>query len=151
METVDLSTRHSQFEITLTLEEAGGQLFGCWHYNRDLFDEATIVELGRLYEQVLREMCRVPGAKVSDLNLLDAKEEKKVLVDLNETLAAYEKDGLLHELIEAVALENDAGKITPRQRLEAALLVADLDPAIARRGDEFLRREPQVTRTEADR
>lgn len=107
METVDLSTRHSQFEITLTLEEAGGQLFGCWHYNRDLFDEATIVELGRLYEQVLREMCRVPGAKVSDLNLLDAKEEKKVLVDLNETLAAYEKDGLLHELIEAVALEND--------------------------------------------
>ncbi|MEM7699800.1 MAG: SDR family NAD(P)-dependent oxidoreductase, partial [Verrucomicrobiota bacterium] len=54
METIDLTTRQAQFEITLTVEEAGGKLFGCWHYNSDLFDEATIAELGVLYEQVLR-------------------------------------------------------------------------------------------------
>ncbi len=107
METIDLTTRHSQFEITLTLEEAGGQLFGCWHYNRDLFDEATIAELCRLYEQVLREMTRVPDAKLSELALLDAGEEQRVLVDLNETVAAYEKEALLHELFETVARAKD--------------------------------------------
>lgn len=107
METIDLTTRQSQFEITLTLEEAGGQLFGCWQYNRDLFDEATIVELCRLYEQVLREMTRLPQAKLSELTLLDAAEAQRVLVDLNETTAAYEKEALLHELIEAVAREKD--------------------------------------------
>mgnify|MGYP001005791809 CR=1 FL=1 len=107
METVDLSTRHAQFEITLTLEEAGGQLFGCWHYNRDLFDEGTVAELNRLYTQVLREMARVPGAKLAELTLLDAAEEQRVLVDLNETRAAYEKEALLHELFETVAKAKD--------------------------------------------
>ncbi len=107
METIDLTTRHSQFEITLTLEEAGGQLFGCWHYNRDLFDEASIAELRRLYEQVLREMARAPEAKLSELALLDDAEEQRVLVDLNETAADYEKEALLHELVETVARAKD--------------------------------------------
>jgi amino acid adenylation domain-containing protein len=107
METIDLTTRQSQFEITLTLEEAGGQLFGCWHYNRDLFDEPTIARLGDLYEQVLREITRVPGAKLSELTLLDPAGEKHVLVELNDTAADYERDALLHQLVEQVALSKD--------------------------------------------
>lgn len=107
METIDLTTRQSQFEITLTLEEAGGQLFGCWHYNRDLFDEASIARLGDLYEQVLREITRVPGARVSEIALLDPSEEKRVLIERNATAADYERDALLHELIETVALSKD--------------------------------------------
>jgi len=107
METIDLTTRHAQFEITLTLEEAGGQLFGCWQYNRDLFDEATISELSRLYEQMLREMTLHPGAKVSGIDLLDEAESKKVLVEFNDTAADYERDALLHELVEKVALAKD--------------------------------------------
>ncbi|MCB1205280.1 MAG: amino acid adenylation domain-containing protein [Verrucomicrobiae bacterium] len=107
METIDLTTRHAQFEITLTLEEAGGQLFGCWHYNRDLFDEGTIAELCGLYEQVLREMTRVPASKLSELKLLGEAGEQKVLVELNDTVSNYEKDALLHQLVEKVALSKD--------------------------------------------
>lgn len=107
METIDLTTRQAQFEITLTLEEAGGQLFGCWQYNRDLFDEATIAALSGLYEQVLREITENPLAKISEINLLDEEGESRVLLDLNETTMAYEQDALLHDLIAAVAAEKD--------------------------------------------
>ena len=107
METIDLTTRQAQFEITLTLEEAGGQLFGCWQYNRDLFDEETIKELCGLYEQVLREMTENPDQKVSELNLLPSDDEKKLLLEFNETKADYEDDALLHELIETVSAVKD--------------------------------------------
>ena len=107
METIDLTTRQAQFEITLTLEETGGQLFGLWQYNRDIFDEETIVELCGLYEQVLRELTSGKVEKLSEINLLDSDEEKKVLVDYNDTAAEYEKDALLHELIEKVAVDRD--------------------------------------------
>lgn len=107
METVDLSTRHSQFEITLTLEEAGGQLFGCWHYNRDLFDRETILELNALYERVLREMTRLPGAKLSELGLLDEPQSRKLLLERNATEVDRKGDGLLHELFEKVARGKD--------------------------------------------
>ena len=107
METIDLTTRQAQFEITLTLEEAGGQLFGCWQYNRDLFDEATIAGLSGLYEQVLREISDNPLAKISEINLLTDGGEQQVMIDLNTTTAVYEQDALLHDLIAAVAIEKD--------------------------------------------
>lgn len=107
METIDLTTRHAQFEITLTVEEAGGQLFGCWHYNRDLFDLETIAELSGLYEKVLRAITSNPDSKISAIRLLDESEEKRVLIDLNSTESAYEKEAMLHDLIAAVAVKND--------------------------------------------
>ena len=33
VETIDLNLRQAQFEITLVIEESGGQIFGCWQYN----------------------------------------------------------------------------------------------------------------------
>ncbi|MAS92169.1 MAG: hypothetical protein CMO55_03140 [Verrucomicrobiales bacterium] len=107
METIDLTTRQAQFEITLTVEEAGGQLFGCWQYNRDLFDEATIKELGALYEQVLREITANTDSKISEINLLTKDVEAEVIEELNKTSEKYEDDALLHDLVTAVAKEKD--------------------------------------------
>ncbi len=107
METIDLTTRQSQFEITLTLEEAGGQIFGCWQYNSDLFDEATIKELCGLYEQVLTEITANPSAQISEVNLLGTDDEKETLIDFNQTETSYEDDTLLHELIEEVVSDRD--------------------------------------------
>lgn len=99
METIDLTTRQAQFEITLVVEEAGGNIFGCWQYNRDLFDEATIAELSGLYEQVLRGMVATPDAKVSEIQLLDDSRKTKVLNEWNETASEYPTGALLHELV----------------------------------------------------
>jgi len=107
METIDLTTRQAQFEITLVVEETGGQIFGCWQYNKDLFDRETIAELSALYEQVLRQMTADPGARVSALNLMSEDEQRRVLVDYNETGTDFPGDALLHDLIGAVAADKD--------------------------------------------
>ena len=99
METVDLTTRQAQFEITLVVEEAGGQLFGCWQYNRDLFDAETIAELNELYAQVLRGMVANPEAKISEIELLSETEQQKLLTEWNPTPSGYPKGELLHELV----------------------------------------------------
>ena len=107
METIDLTTRQAQFEITLVVEEAGGNLFGCWQYNRDLFDAETIAELSDLYEQVLRGMVADSSVKISEINLLSEKDAQTLLVDRNATAAAYPSDKLLHELVADGAAKND--------------------------------------------
>merc|ERR1712023_497756 len=48
-----------------------------------------------------------PDQKVSELNLLPSGDEKKLLLDFNETKADYEVDALLHELIETVSAVKD--------------------------------------------
>ena len=106
METVDITTRQGQFEITLVVEEAEGNLFGCWQYNQDLFDQETIIELNALYEQVLREVVENPGAPLSSLSLLSSDEGQRVLADWNDTDADYPREGLLHELVAESALSH---------------------------------------------
>ena len=99
METVELTTRQAQFEVTLVLEEAGGQLFGCWQYNRDLFDRETIEQLNVLYEHVLRQMVLEPGARISEISLLDEAGQLALLDDRNATDREYPRNRLLHEII----------------------------------------------------
>ncbi len=105
METVDLTTRQAQFEITLVVEEAGGNLFGCWQYNRDLFDSETISELNDLYERVLRGMVANPEARLSEIDLLDETEKRRLLTEWNATDTDSPRERLLHELVaDAAAL-----------------------------------------------
>ena len=96
METVDLTTRQAQFEITLVVEEAGGNLYGCWQYNRDLFDAATIDRLSGLFEQVVRQMIASPESRVSEIALLDSAGADLVLNAWNQTNKLVSGD-LLHE------------------------------------------------------
>ncbi|MEM7145877.1 MAG: amino acid adenylation domain-containing protein [Verrucomicrobiota bacterium] len=99
VETIDLTLRQAQFEITLVVEEAGGNIYGCWQYNRDLFAPETIAYLNELYTQVLREVTRNPAQKISEINLLPQEEEARILDTWNSTQAEYSKNKLLHELV----------------------------------------------------
>ncbi|MEM7013626.1 MAG: condensation domain-containing protein, partial [Verrucomicrobiota bacterium] len=99
VESVDLTLRQAQFEITLVVEEAGGVLFGCWQYNADLFDESTIAYLNDLFAQVLSQVTENPDTKISEINLVSKEEETKLLETWNATTAEYPKDQLLHELV----------------------------------------------------
>ena len=56
VKSIDLNLRQAQFEITLVVEEAGGNIYGCWQYNRDLFEPETISLLNELYEQILEDL-----------------------------------------------------------------------------------------------
>lgn len=113
VETVDLTLRQAQFEITLVVEEADGILYGCWQYNSDLFDESTIAYLNKLYAQVLSQVSENPELHISEINLLSEDDQKRIVGDWNDTASPYPEESLLHELI-ADAVTQTPDKIAIR-------------------------------------
>lgn len=99
VESIDLSLRQAPFEITLVVEEAGGHIYGAWHYNCDLFDAETIDHLSALFEQVLRQVVTEPSQKIANINLLSKEEEVEILSNWNDTDTNYPKDKPLHQFI----------------------------------------------------
>ncbi|HLW64289.1 MAG TPA: SDR family NAD(P)-dependent oxidoreductase, partial [Gemmataceae bacterium] len=99
VETVDLTLRQAQFEITLVVEEAGGNIYGCWQYNRDLFEPATIAKLNELFARILKEAARNPLQRVSEIQLLDSAERATVLEKWNATAAPLREPALVHEWV----------------------------------------------------
>ena len=65
MESVDLNLRQAQFEILLVVEEAGGNIFGCWQYSRDLFEPETIDRLNSSFVELLDSVLGDPTRPVS--------------------------------------------------------------------------------------
>ncbi|MFP6873560.1 MAG: amino acid adenylation domain-containing protein [Verrucomicrobiales bacterium] len=99
VETIDLNMRQAQFEITLVVEESGGKIFGCWQYNRDLFDEQTISRLNDLLACVLEEVSANPNIKISEINLLSDDELQHVVHDWNATDVEFPEDRGIHTLV----------------------------------------------------
>jgi amino acid adenylation domain-containing protein/thioester reductase-like protein len=105
VETIDLTLRQAQFEITLVVEEAGGNIYGCWQYNRDLFEPATIARLNEMFARILREVAHNPLQHISEINLLDAPEQTRVLQTWNATAAPLPEPALVHELVRQQAVQ----------------------------------------------
>ncbi|MCP4847493.1 MAG: amino acid adenylation domain-containing protein [Verrucomicrobiaceae bacterium] len=105
VETIDLNMRQAQFEITLVVEESGGKIFGCWQYNRDLFDESTINRLNALWARVLEEVSANPDIRISDINLLSGDEMQAVVHDWNATEMQFPQDRGIHTLVSEQAVK----------------------------------------------
>ena len=99
VETLDLALRQAQFEITLVIEEAGGSIFGCWQYNRDLFEPETIAHLNALYAQVLRSITDNPLKRLSEIELLTPMERANYLKTASGPGLTFPEPALLHEMI----------------------------------------------------
>ena len=117
VETIDLNMRQAQFEITLVVEESGGKIFGCWQYNRDLFDEATIGRLNTLWARVLEEVSANPDIKISEINLLSDDELQNVVHEWNATEMEFPRDRGIHTLVSEQAVKTpDATAVVAGER-----------------------------------
>ncbi|QEG23834.1 non-ribosomal peptide synthetase/type I polyketide synthase [Mariniblastus fucicola] len=118
MESIDLLTRQAQFEIMLVVEEAGGNIYGCWQYNRDLFDAETIERLNEMYHDLLMQLTRNPNKRISQYSIATESEfhqtTEESTDDLpievrveqwNKTETALDNDRPVHEQIEQQALK----------------------------------------------
>ena len=101
VETIDLNLRQAQFEITLVIEESGGQIFGCWQYNKDLFKLETIEKLSETFSLLLENVTEDPGIKISEMELLGQEESEMIISSWNSTESDYPKDKGIHHLVEA--------------------------------------------------
>ncbi len=95
---LDLPQRTAQFELSLGVEEQGGEIVGSLVYSTDLYGASTA---GRLVEHLLRVLeqgSAAPTRRLVDLGWLDEAERRQVLSAWNRTERRWGGSGCLHEL-----------------------------------------------------
>ena len=99
-----LARQTAQFDLSLTLAEAGDQLVGDITYATDLFDRQTIERWVGHLQSVMKTMVLDADQKLGQLVLLSEAERHQVLEGFNATAASYPQDKLIHQLFEEQVL-----------------------------------------------
>jgi amino acid adenylation domain-containing protein len=96
-----VETATAKFDLILSLENTASGLIGYWEYNSDLFDATTIARMAGHFQTLLEGIVSNPTRRLSDLPLLRKQEQQQLLVEWNNTFAAF-PTACVHQLFEAV-------------------------------------------------
>lgn len=86
---LDVDTGTSKFDLALSLAEEVDGLTGYLEYNVDLFAAGTMERFWSHFQVLLTSIVAHPERPIGALSLMDNDEQKRVVVDWNETTAAY--------------------------------------------------------------
>ena len=103
-ERLELPAGATRFDLELHAWETPAGLAGHLYYSTDLFDAPTILRLAGQLEILLRSAMAEPAARLSALPLLAPGERHQVVVEWNDTAAAYPSEASIPELFAAVAV-----------------------------------------------
>jgi amino acid adenylation domain-containing protein len=106
VEYLKLDTRTEKFNISLSLIESPSELGGQIGYSTQLFDASTAERMASHYLTLLEEVVADPSRRISELPLLGEEERRRLLVEWNDTEAAFARDKCVHELFEEQARRN---------------------------------------------
>ncbi|MGH8890410.1 MAG: non-ribosomal peptide synthetase, partial [Acidothermaceae bacterium] len=107
LERIDHNPDVAKFDITLGMGEHDGRLHASFEFNTDVFDTATIAQIGHHLTTILGSAVAEPDRPVSELAILDDAE-------LNEQLHVWNATGTdvppmpVHQLVDAQADANPA-------------------------------------------
>ncbi|MCL2714513.1 MAG: amino acid adenylation domain-containing protein [Alphaproteobacteria bacterium] len=106
---LEIGSGTAQFDLTLSLAQAGDEITGQLTYATALFARDTVTRWLGSWLRLLEAMV-ADEAQIGDrVDMLDAEERRRVLRDWNATEAPYPDDKCLHELFEEqVARSPDA-------------------------------------------
>ncbi|HEU4594867.1 MAG TPA: AMP-binding protein, partial [Pyrinomonadaceae bacterium] len=90
----------AKFDLLLSVTEVGGTLRATLEYGTDLFEPQTVERLAGHYRRLLEAVAEDADGCVSDIRLLSAEEEQRIVVEWNETRREYPRRSL-GELFEA--------------------------------------------------
>jgi len=93
-----LMTGTAKFDLTLSMQESGGVLWGAVEYNTDLFSAARVARLVGHYEQLLKSIVSNPQQRLGRLEML-SRSEREQLLSQNEPVQAV--SGTVLELFAA--------------------------------------------------
>ncbi|HJU38103.1 MAG TPA: amino acid adenylation domain-containing protein, partial [Tahibacter sp.] len=93
----------TQFDLSLSLTDAGDTIAGYLEYASDLFDADTIERHADHFFSLLDGLLADDQSRVSRLPLLTDAQRRQLLVDFNDTAVDYPQGRLIHELFEAQA------------------------------------------------
>ncbi|WDD90604.1 amino acid adenylation domain-containing protein (plasmid) [Burkholderia sp. FERM BP-3421] len=118
----------AKFDLTFNFDEGNeaGTLFGHVEFATDLFDRVTIDTLVRRLQQLLDAVAAEPDRPLDQIDLLDARERRQLLIDWNDT-AQPVPDATVSQLFEQQAARTpDAVAIVCG---DASMTYAQLDAA----------------------
>ena len=107
LEPIETGSEVTKFDLTLTLSEEDG-LTGDIEWATDLFDAATMERLFGSLRTLLFAAVESPERSVGELPLLSEGERRQVLVDWNDTAAAFPSASIPELFAEQAALRPDA-------------------------------------------
>ncbi|HSX86564.1 MAG TPA: amino acid adenylation domain-containing protein [Pseudomonas sp.] len=81
IESIEREQSSAQFDLSLDMAERAGQLEACFSFNRDLFDDATVVRYAAGFERLLRGILANPNCRVGQLPLLSEAEQRALLAE----------------------------------------------------------------------
>jgi amino acid adenylation domain-containing protein len=99
----------ARFDLELQAFDSEGGVTGWFEYDRDLFDEASIVRLAGHFRRLAEQAAARPGAPVGDLDLLDDAERHDLVAAGRGDFADW-PDGPVHECVEAQARRTPAAE-----------------------------------------
>src|SRR5205085_10631436 len=117
---IEIHNKSSQIELILDLCPSPPGLEGCFEYNADLFDQATIERMVGHYQTLLEDLSANPDKRLSELELLSAAERRQLLDDFNAQAGSCAEPGLIaawfsrraEASAEAVALQHEEQQVS---------------------------------------
>ncbi|MFY0565974.1 non-ribosomal peptide synthase/polyketide synthase [Archangium lansingense] len=103
---VELESRTSKFDLTLSLSESAQGLAGTLEYATDLFESATVARLAGHLHLLLEGVLAHPEQRISELPLITETERNQVLREWNDTHAPLPVDTCIHHLFESQVLRS---------------------------------------------
>lgn len=97
---LEISPSVSPFDLTVDITESasGSELVVGFTYNKDLFKEETINQIGRHYQNLLRSIVIQPAAHCADLVMLGTQERLNLFTEWNKTSGGVCR--CIHEIFE---------------------------------------------------
>ncbi len=98
-----VSTALERFKLKLVAVRSEAGLMLELHYDAARFEQAAVERIAAYFQTLLAAAVAAPETAVSRLPLLPESERRQLLVEWNQTAAAYPQDCCLHQLFEAQA------------------------------------------------
>lgn len=122
-----------RFKIKLTCIRRGNSLLAEFLYDRNLFSPTDIERLGEQFKTLLTSSSEKPEVAIRELEMVGNRERQLLLVEWNDTDAAYPRTACVHELFEDrarrqpnhIAVEIEGERLTYRELNERANQVAN--------------------------
>ncbi len=101
MESIGIERTAVQFDLSLIMVEAAGELRASLEYNAELFESDTIRRIAQHFQVLIGSILSKPERRITDFHLLTAEEHRRAVYDWNATATAYPAHLCIHQLFEA--------------------------------------------------
>ncbi|WP_299409950.1 non-ribosomal peptide synthetase [Acaryochloris sp. IP29b_bin.148] len=97
---LELKDKTALPELTLSLEEKEGGMFGFWNYNTDLFDASTISRMSENFQTLLDSIVADPHQNIATLPLISSAEKTRLFKWSQYSVEERKQNVCYHQLFE---------------------------------------------------